>query len=385
MINRLTSCLYYPFSRCMNPSSLKQMLLVFDEVNFLDPVDDESWRAKLFDDMATNDDHRFREFDHLKDHFPILIDEKAVVRLDPDKLKFRINSQEAAAAAISDLADSSWTKTASNPAAYGLPFRPNDAGTATWQMFRPKIPDVFLEAAANSKALTEHIYEDGGSYYAWSLSYAAGSALAINGHLAVAEELGLAPITDSVLHQTLLERKAHRHAKNNRDAKYELEKIDATQIATDIVMSLVPDSKLASLSFEDILRFRSETAQLRKELLPEILIEIQRSKLNLDATAQNYKKRLQLYRTELAATRDRLWPNLIPSGKGLAVIGGATTASTIAASVVGSPGMVMLSSIVPTALACLKQVLDYKASRNKIENSASPGIAYLSKIERQLG
>lgn len=385
MTSRLTSCLYYPFSRCMSPSSLKQMLLVFDEVNFLDPVDDESWRAKLFEDMATNDDKRFHEFDEVKDHFPILIDKKAVVRLDPNNLKFKLNSQEAVAAVISDLSDSSWTKTASNPAAYGLPFRQEVDGNATWQMFRPKIPDLFLEAAADSQALAEHVYEDGGADYAWSLSYAAGSALTINGHLAVAEELGLAPITDGVLHQKLLEKKARRYAKNNGDAKSELERVEAIQVAADIVKSLVPDRKLASLSFEEILRFRLETKKLREDFLPEILTDMQECRGNADGTAQVYKKKLRHYQAELAAARDRLWPSLIPDGKRLAAIGGVTTAGTITASAIGSPGMVLLASIVPAALAGLKQVLDYRANRKNIENSTSPGIAYLSKIERRFG
>ena len=37
----IVPALYYPFSRCINADSLKQMLLVFDELHFLDPVDDE--------------------------------------------------------------------------------------------------------------------------------------------------------------------------------------------------------------------------------------------------------------------------------------------------------------------------------------------------------
>jgi len=43
--------LYYPFSRCIDASALKQLLLVFDSVTFLDPVDDDEWRAKLFRDL----------------------------------------------------------------------------------------------------------------------------------------------------------------------------------------------------------------------------------------------------------------------------------------------------------------------------------------------
>jgi hypothetical protein len=54
----MKSCLaglYYPFSRCVHPASLKQMLLVFDEITFVDPVDDAQWRAKLFEELELHD------------------------------------------------------------------------------------------------------------------------------------------------------------------------------------------------------------------------------------------------------------------------------------------------------------------------------------------
>lgn len=382
MTSRLTSCLYYPFSRCMNPSTLKQMLLIFEEVNFLDPVNEEDWRAKLFEDMATNDDKRFSDFDKVKNYFPLLISEKAVVRQDPSNFNFSINSQSVVASAISDLSDVSWIRTASNPAAFGLPSLQDANGNATWQMFRPKIPNLFLESAADSNIMGEHVYEDGGTDYAWSLSYAAGSALAINAHLSVAEELGLAPITDSALHQRLLEKKANRGVTREASEINGPTNIITARIATSIVESLIPHDTLSEISFEEILRFRNETKSLRGELLPEILECLASCTGNADTATQTYKKNLRDYQSELTAARNRLWPRLIPSGKDLAAISGVTTALTITASHFGSPGMIVLASIVPAALAGLKVSLDFSAHRKNIENSASPGISYLSKIAR---
>ena len=43
----LLSGLYYPFSRCVDANALKQLLLVFDCITFLDPVEDAAWRAQL--------------------------------------------------------------------------------------------------------------------------------------------------------------------------------------------------------------------------------------------------------------------------------------------------------------------------------------------------
>ena len=34
------SALYYPFSRCVDACALKQLLLIFDSVTFIEPVDD---------------------------------------------------------------------------------------------------------------------------------------------------------------------------------------------------------------------------------------------------------------------------------------------------------------------------------------------------------
>lgn len=45
------NALYYPFSRGTDIESLKQQLLLFDTISFLDPVDSEEWRAKLFRDL----------------------------------------------------------------------------------------------------------------------------------------------------------------------------------------------------------------------------------------------------------------------------------------------------------------------------------------------
>jgi hypothetical protein len=58
-MDKFLSGLYYPFSRPIDLASLKQMVLVFENVVFLDPVDDDSWRAKLFQELETQEDKRF--------------------------------------------------------------------------------------------------------------------------------------------------------------------------------------------------------------------------------------------------------------------------------------------------------------------------------------
>jgi hypothetical protein len=74
----MLSALYYPFSRCIDSCALKQLLLVFDSVTFLDPVPDEAWRAKLFRDLEVAEDPRFCTYRHLEGLLAELRDEGVI-------------------------------------------------------------------------------------------------------------------------------------------------------------------------------------------------------------------------------------------------------------------------------------------------------------------
>src|SRR5947209_16734192 len=96
------SGLYYPFSRCIQPTSLKQMLLVFDEITFVDPVHDDQWRAKLFEDMESYDTE-FARYQGVDEALPELIRQGCIKRFDPAP---DINRRSlATASALSDLGD----------------------------------------------------------------------------------------------------------------------------------------------------------------------------------------------------------------------------------------------------------------------------------------
>ena len=74
--------LYYPFSRCVNPVSLKQLLLVFDQVSFVDPVADDQWRTKLFKDLEVHDGN-FSQYRGISSALPDLLDHGCIKRIDP--------------------------------------------------------------------------------------------------------------------------------------------------------------------------------------------------------------------------------------------------------------------------------------------------------------
>lgn len=67
-------------ARSIDPASTKQMLLVFDTIHFLDPVDDEEWRACLMAEML---DRRFTKYQAIAKVLPTLVSERAVARQDP--------------------------------------------------------------------------------------------------------------------------------------------------------------------------------------------------------------------------------------------------------------------------------------------------------------
>ncbi|MBF0372580.1 MAG: hypothetical protein HQL39_04095 [Alphaproteobacteria bacterium] len=354
-------------------------MLTFDKLHFLDPVDDEAWREKLFNDMAP-DHPGFANFQRFRKELPSLISEKVVARIDPEPLKSCIDTTEVVASIVSDLCDDGWVNLASRPETHGLPSRKSSDGKATWQIFKPKIPDSFLELLHNEPSLSPHLIELGDKYTSWSLSYAAGSALTLNGHLAVAEELGLAPITDSSLHQKLLQRKLRRCLAGTTKTQVQMHGA-AAETGAALVGSLFPDpSVLEQIPFERIFRFREETHELRCEFLPEILAEINKMSNDRDVGSatitKEIKDNLRRFHGELSAARDKFLISIVPNGNELFVGGGAG----VTAYSIGSPAYALLASIIPAATGFLRRTLDYVAIRNKIKGSTSPGIAYLSKI-----
>lgn len=206
-MDKILSGLYYPFSRPIEIASLKQMLLVFENVVFLDPVDDEHWRAQLFKELETQEDKRFAKYQQVHEELTTLFQSGAARRVDPAEIT-ALESPLTTAAALSDLLDQKWSDIAANPQAFSMPHRrlgPN--GGATWQIFLPKMPQSFVNALQSHEIVRKHLIHRGEVYSSWTLSYAAGSVVSMSVHLAAVEELNLAPVTDSGMHHELLIRK----------------------------------------------------------------------------------------------------------------------------------------------------------------------------------
>src|SRR6266852_270719 len=264
------AALYYPFSRCVNSASLKQLLLVFDQISFVDPVDDDQWRTKLFRDLEDHDEH-FSQYQDIHPVLPELLDHGCVKRIDPEQFVHK-SSMLATASALSDLQDSSWLKVASNPRKFHMPSIAID-GRSSWQIFRPKLPQGFIDALAASPELGNHLLEEGDDWSSWSLSYAAGSAIGIGLHLEIAEELGVAPVTDSELHHRLLLMKIARAAEATDKAipiPDEAIRHLTADIASTMLSEVLPEDRFRYVTFGEIIAFRENTRTIRKQFISDI-------------------------------------------------------------------------------------------------------------------
>ena len=390
---RVLSALYYPFSRCINEASLKQMLLVFEKLTFLDPVDDESWRATLYKQLEDAEDQRFRKYRDLYSVIQDLLKEGVLARCDPEDIPSVVGAT-AAASALSDIMDPDWVALASKPSEYGLPHRSFAAeGGPTWQAFLSKLPLEFVNALYRDAELRHHIVHPGTASASWTLTYAAGSAAATSVHLAAAEDLRLAPVTDSTLHHRLLLSKLVRSQRASADAQPLSDAVIRQlthSISLALVSDLLPASRLAQTSFSDILSFRDKSRSLRTQFVSDVSTRLAALKevpaeTHLAVTAarvrQELEGELREFRGEMRSVRDRIWPALASAANTSVASGGL---AAVAMSYIGGPGYALAASIAAASLALLKSGLDLRAERRKVETSSAPGVSYLSTIEAAL-
>lgn len=376
------SCLYYPFSRCVEPAALKQILLVFDHVTFLDPVTDDEWRAHLLEDESHKQGGTFQGHRELHESLETLKRQGAIRLVDPARIP-DATGEAAAASALSDLMDPRWAAMASEPGKFGLPARKAADGRATWQIFSPKLPPRFVDAL-RQRGLRSHLLADGGDDTAWTLSYEAGSAAALNAHIAAAEALSLAPVTDSALHHALYLRKLARM----RSADGEALPTQALEgrLALTLLGELLPKQALETLTFEQILEFRDETREARQALIRALqrklvsnssseFAEMERASAGIiDSLAAEVRE----YAARMSEVRTRLFASLVPAVSKSALPSGLFAVGLAYAGV--GAGQVLAGSIAATALAAIHSTLELKAERDRLAMSTAPAIAYLSRI-----
>jgi hypothetical protein len=380
--------IYYPFSRCIQPASLKQMLLVFDEVTFVDPVDDSQWRAKLFADLECYD-AEFARYQGVDSALPELIQQGCIKRFDPGPSIDRCSL--ATVSALTDLGDPSWLQAASQPQKHGMPSI-MIGNNSSWQTFKPKLPEEFVSALQTRSEFQRHLLEEGDAWNSWSLSYAAGSAISTSVHLEIASELSLAPITDSSMHHRLLLLKMAR-ALNGTPAGPIPDDVARTltvSMASTLLSHVLPAENLHSVTFEEIIRFREETGGLRRHFVEDLEARI--GQLRSVPNSQEWavacrqilfgiETDLRKYEAEFTAGRMKIWPAILRSTTNAAAVG---SAAAVGLSLIPGPHALLAGSLASLAIGTVAASLDWAADRKKIQNSAAPPIAYLSRVSKKL-
>ncbi|WP_210161792.1 hypothetical protein [Methylobacterium nodulans] len=348
-------------------------------------MDDDDWRGKLFEGVE-HQDAKYAAYRDLADAMPWLRREGVIKVRSPEELRSR-EHEITVAATLSDLSDPSWVNEA-NPLSYALLTQWFD-GQPSWNVFRPKLPNGVVKALYEDPKLCHHLLAEGGDEYAWQLSYAAGSSIGINVHLAAAEELSLAPVTDSRLHHHLMLRKLQRGVSSDMTPARVDQVADAvaTRTVFKVLEAILPPPSLDALSLEDILHFRRATQSVRRDFLADVrrtvsaesdpAHPVQAEKV-VNRITQDLMNRARRYGAELQGARARLWPKLIDVARSPTTAGG--TAAALAASYITGSGYVLLTSALLPTLGALKAVTEWKTEEDSVRNSHATSVAYLSQL-----
>ncbi len=377
--------LYYPFSRCLSDRVMKQYLLLFDSITFLDPVEDDSWRSQLYKNLE-GEDSRYSGYRDLADAMPWLRRE-GLIRIQAPQQLGSINHEVTVAATLRDLDDHKWIL-AANPEAYALATQ-RFQGQPSWNIFRPKIPSGVITAFAESEIARPHLLYEGDDNSAWHLSYAAGSSIGINVHLAAAEELSLAPVTDSRLHHHLMLQKLQRGLTETPNPAQTDRLADAlaTRTIFNVIEQIMPGDRLDELPLEEILRFREETRLARKAFINDVRLSVHKDIDPID-TFRNEKlvsrvtgeiiDHSRTYGAELKSIRNSIWPKL------MGVVTSPSTATgsiaALAASYISGSAYVLSASALIPAINVAKAFTELRNNRQYLETSSATSLAYLSRV-----
>ena len=398
-------CIYFPFSRLLDGTTLKHLLLVFDSITFLDEVESQ-WRRVLLDKMQ-QDSGLFATFEELADDYEMLESSGAVLVRNPRELT-AIGSRSVAISTIADLADRNFVNLASAPQRFGLPARlirhsdPQLTGRPTWQVFESKLaeplrvdPTFFLDST-----WSDHVIYEGDSLQSWSLTYEAGCASVLNYYLEAAEEMALAPVTTSELHHRLVLRKIKRMAESGSDQnsldddiRHRCRTILSQGEILNLFGELFPKESLRNISFAEIVRFREETAEQRHGFLTNIhdiirVIDADVSSASYDRqvalAVQDMDKKLHAIQADLSKVRDRMLPTV-----GDAVMYGAAGSGALGAlaTFLGglSPAGVVAASSLAVGGALLSQASKLWAERRSLLRSQESGVSYLLSVSNLKG
>lgn len=192
-------------------------------------------------------------------------------------------------------------------------------------------------------------------------------------------------------HQLLLQKAMRCHYGNDCEGAAPLPPATVSQLAHQSAFSLVqrllPRELLAQVGLDEVIKFRVETAAHRDALISDLSrrLELCKSDVHPEKLQQlqaevrgSIMNELSQFQNSVSAARDKIWPNLVGSANESLAAGGL---AAVGFNFVGGPGQVLAASVVAAGLAFLKGLLDIRGEVRKAQRSASPALAYLSKVQ----
>ena len=247
----MATALYFPFARCLDEIALKQAVLLYDEVLFVDPVSPQARDALYVHEARAADvDPRItRAWREAATHYERLAAEGIVRTVDARGL---VDGARADALVAGGLAADEQASEIFH-------------GRRRWQMLAARVPPSALDGRFAPRPGPDGWFGD----QVVELPYWVGSSVALTYALAACHEAGAVPLTDSIAHHGLLLRRLARAGEYEQLPGLRAQPPSPyrrQQIALRVIDELAPAHALRAMSFDELIVYRAHSAQARREL-----------------------------------------------------------------------------------------------------------------------
>ncbi|MEM9149564.1 MAG: hypothetical protein AAGB19_03820 [Cyanobacteria bacterium P01_F01_bin.3] len=347
------NALYYPYARCLNETTIKRAILIFDEIGFVDPTSPNMREALV------NEKHKFpesvlKDWEVIQEAYGILI-ERGIVKIhDPEPLVKKHNKLLGAALQADLDDDNIWR----------LCTAPNTP--TTWNILRRKVPTSAFEflnsqpigrinyGTAKAKAYfhqqflrfpnfeNDFLDKTSGPFHEGYIGdeqwlrylfhdsriarrrerygltdsmrrelymqdveiscvfpYTHGSSLAVNTALMLSNAEGLIPFTDSTLHHEMLSVKFSRVVKALETQEFpfpisgvkQLHPEKLRRVAFTLLDVMVPDECIEQMSIGDCIKYRNACREASNRL--RIYIGELASQIETEPWTDEFEKDMQ--------------------------------------------------------------------------------------------
>jgi hypothetical protein len=365
----MTTALYFPFSRCLDEVALKQAVLLYDRLTFVDPVSSEE-RSALYAGSHTSrsraDQDQFlaQRWQRAEAHYELLAQEGLVETVDAaDLIDFD---------AASHLLD----------AGLELDLEVNDARELfgqirPWSVLERRLPSTVLDGPLRRWVRpAERRTRDGQGTFI--VPYAVGSSLSLSSALAVGHITGATLMTDSERHHELLLRRLRSTSSlSTPGMKAPRASGDARRlIELRIIEELAPRQALRAMEFDEILEYRRANESAREALSGWIdRLAAEASNRPWEPSFEHELARITAHARDIAAEEGR-WTQAAAGLKHNLSTGAIVAAGTAALTGVVAPGVSKFAALVlgGAAAPAVKDLVDDLLAKRSPEENA---VAYL--------